>query len=59
MTHPVDDVLGSVRHEDTVAPGGAASVHVLGGFSVVLTVWVTDRQTHSMAVSVSSNTPQA
>ena len=48
LTHPVDDVLGSVRHEDTVAPGGAAGVHVLGGFSVVFTVGVTDRDRHGI-----------
>lgn len=57
MTHPVDDVLGSVRHENAVTPGGAASVHVLGGFSVVFTVGVTDRDrpTDSIASSGSSN----
>lgn len=47
MTHPVDDVLGSVRHEDVVAPGRAAIFHLLGWFSVVLTVGITDRLTHT------------
>lgn len=37
--------MGSVRYEDVVAPGGAAIGHLLGWFSVVLTVGVTDRDT--------------
>lgn len=36
----MDGLLGSVRHEDAVTPGRTASVHVLGWFSVLLTVGV-------------------
>lgn len=38
----MNELLGSMRHEDTVTPGRTASVHVLGGFSVILTVGVTE-----------------
>lgn len=44
FTHLVDELLCRVRHEDTVAPGGTAGVHVLSGFSVLLTVGVAERK---------------
>lgn len=43
-TDPVDVFLGSVRHKDTITPGGTASVHVLRGFSVLFTVGVAEGQ---------------
>lgn len=40
----VDEILGTVWHEDTITPGRTASVHVLGRFSVLFTVGVAERQ---------------
>lgn len=39
-----DELLCRVGHEDTVAPGGAAGVHVLSGFSVLFTVGVAEKK---------------
>lgn len=40
QSDPVDEIIGSGRHEDAVTPGGTARVHVLPRFMVVLTVGV-------------------
>ena len=40
MTDLLDEIMGSVRHEDTITPGRTAGVHVLRWFSVVFTVRV-------------------
>ncbi len=40
----VNEILGTMWHEDTITPGRTASVHVLGRFSVLFTVGVAERQ---------------
>lgn len=43
QTYTVDEPLSAVRHQNAIAPGGTAGVHVLGGFSVLFAVGVAER----------------